>query len=316
MSSRPEDYTVGWICAIPTEYVVACEMLDEEYKEKDKIPPVNTRYDSNSYTFGRIHDHHVVIACLPHGVYGVTPAAVVARDMSSSFPCIRVGLFVGIAGGAPSPKHDIRLGDVVVSSPTPRHGGVLQYDFGKALEHEFEETGHLDKPPHWLLSALPTIEMQHERKGHRIDETISNMLSSNKRLQKKYGRPDSATDILFESSPDGDKVINRGDRDEDEVVIHYGLIASANSLMKNRAARDALIAKHDVLCFEMEVSGLMNHFPCLVIRGICDYSDPHKNDLWQGYAAATAAAYARELIAIIPNLQPEVSIDQRNIQSW
>ena len=43
----------------------------------------------------------------------------------------------------------------------------------------------------------------------------------------------------------------------------------------------------------------MNHFPCLVIRGICDYSDTHKNDEWQGYAAMTAAAFAKDLLLLI-----------------
>ncbi len=45
----------------------------------------------------------------------------------------------------------------------------------------------------------------------------------------------------------------------------------------------------------------MNNFPCLVIRGICDYADSHKNDQWQRYAAATAAAYARELLEYVPS---------------
>jgi nucleoside phosphorylase len=52
--------------------------------------------------------------------------------------------------------------------------------------------------------------------------------------------------------------------------------------------------------FRMEAAGLMNHFPCLVIRGICDYSDSHKNKVWQGYAAMTAAAYAKDLLCRIP----------------
>ncbi|KAJ0382563.1 hypothetical protein COL922a_012294 [Colletotrichum nupharicola] len=43
----------------------------------------------------------------------------------------------------------------------------------------------------------------------------------------------------------------------------------------------------------------MNNFPCLVIRGICDYADSHKNDRWQNYAALTAAGYAKALLAII-----------------
>ncbi|OJJ79090.1 uncharacterized protein ASPGLDRAFT_1070745 [Aspergillus glaucus CBS 516.65] len=83
---------------------------------------------------------------------------------------------------------------------------------------------------------------------------------------------------------------------EDNPAIHYDLIASANQLMKDASIRDRLAAEKDVLCFEMEAAGLMNHFPCLVICGICDYSDSHKNKDWQGYAAMTAAAYARDLL--------------------
>ena len=54
-----------------------------------------------------------------------------------------------------------------------------------------------------------------------------------------------------------------------------------------------------VTCVEMEAAGLMDSFPCLVFRGICDYADSHKNKMWQPYAAATAAAYARELLNVI-----------------
>jgi nucleoside phosphorylase len=86
-----------------------------------------------------------------------------------------------------------------------------------------------------------------------------------------------------------------------EVVVHYGVIASANSVMKNARDRDhyAKDPALNVLCFEMEAGGLMNNFPCLVIRGICDYSDSHKNDEWHKYAALTAAAYARELLHVV-----------------
>ena len=72
--------------------------------------------------------------------------------------------------------------------------------------------------------------------------------------------------------------------------------------MKDTTVRDRLAAEKDVLCFEMEAAGLMNHFPCLVIRGICDYSDSHKNKEWQGYAAMAAAAYTKDLLCrIVPN---------------
>jgi nucleoside phosphorylase len=69
--------------------------------------------------------------------------------------------------------------------------------------------------------------------------------------------------------------------------------------MKDASIRDKLAAEKDILCFEMEAAGLMNHFPCLVIRGICDYSDSHKNEEWQGYASMVSAAYAKDLLSRI-----------------
>ena len=88
----------------------------------------------------------------------------------------------------------------------------------------------------------------------------------------------------------------RRELDPDEPVVHYGLIASANQLMKDAIARDRLTKEHNILCFEMEAAGLMNNFPCVVIRGICDFGLVHKNDIYQGYAAVTAASYAKELL--------------------
>ena len=67
--------------------------------------------------------------------------------------------------------------------------------------------------------------------------------------------------------------------------------------MEDALLRDKLSKDKGVMCFEMEAAGLRNHFPCLVIRGICDYSDTHKNKAWQGYAAMTAAAFAKDLLS-------------------
>jgi nucleoside phosphorylase len=311
---------------VQTEYVVACELLDEEYPAL----PASSAYDNNAYTFGRMSQHNVVIACLPKGKYGLTSAASVAKDMLRSFPSIRFGLMVGIAGGAPSNKHDIRLGDVVVSSPTGRTGGVIHYEFGKTIQNQrLEQTGVLDAPPVMLLTALSVIGACHERKGHRIAEMVQRMVDQNARLRKKYGRPQATMDRLYESNfvhpnhvqsceevcvKETARLVQRHERatDEDDPVIHYGLIASADRLMKDAQMRDFLTREEGVLCFEMEAAGLMDQFPCVVIRGICDYSDTHKNDAWQGYAAATAAAYAKELLeAIQPTevgcLPPSVS---------
>jgi hypothetical protein len=70
----------------------------------------------------------------------------------------------------------------------------------------------------------------------------------------------------------------------------------------NKAGIATLVTKMsnlDVTCFEMEAAGLMDNFPCLVIRGICDYADSHKNKKWQSYSAARAAAYAKAVLLLI-----------------
>jgi nucleoside phosphorylase len=314
---RHEDYTVGWICAITTEYVAAQAFLDEEYEETEYVSP----NDNNDYTLGRVGKHNVVIAVLPDGEYGTSSAASVARDLLHSFPNIRIGLMVGIGGGVPSGKHDIRLGDIVVSTPHDGNGGVLQYDFGKTIQGQsFRATRFLNQPPMVLRTAVNGLKAQYERKGHRLEKAINNVLQKNPRLQKKYKRPDLSTDLLYRSEvvhprndgsscavfcgDDISKLILRPGRteDEDNPTIHYGLIASANQLMKDASVRDRLAVEMNVLCFEMEAAALMNQFPCLVIRGICDYSDSHKNKEWQGYAAMAAAAYTKDLLCrITPN---------------
>lgn len=96
------------------------------------------------------------------------------------------------------------------------------------------------------------------------------------------------------------RLIQRQPRSTTDPVIHYGTIASADQVMRHAITRDTLREKYKILCFEMEAAGLMNDFPCLVVRGICDYSDTHKHKVWQRYAAATAAAYAKELLETIP----------------
>lgn len=136
--SNPGDYNVGWICAITTECVAAQAFLDERHDGPEYVSP----RDNNDYTMGKIGKHNVVIAVLPDGEYGIASAANVASDMLHSFPNVRIGLMVGIGGGAPSQKHDIRLGDIVVSAPRDGNGGVFQYDFGKMIQDKsFQTTG-------------------------------------------------------------------------------------------------------------------------------------------------------------------------------
>jgi nucleoside phosphorylase len=311
------DYTVGWICALHTEYVAAQSFLDKEH-EHGRLEGRSAN-DNNDYTLGEIGGHKVVITVLPDGECSTSSAASVAKDMLHTFPNIRIGLSVGTGSGAPSQNHDIRLGDVVVSASRDGNDGVSQYNFDETVEGlSFCPTGFLNQPPAILRTAVSGLKVIYVRKGHQFEEAIGNILEKNKRMRRKYGRPNPDSDRLYRSKVlhplhdeascarscgnDRSKLIIRPERaeDEDSPAIHYGLIAWSDQVMKNALIRDKLAVERDILCFEMGGAGL-NHFPCLVIRGICDYADSHKNNEWQGYAAMVAAAYAKDLLCrIIP----------------
>lgn len=95
--------------------------------------------------------------------------------------------------------------------------------------------------------------------------------------------------------------VERDEREHYEPQTHYGTIASANSVKKRGEVRERLRKETGALCFEMEAAGLMSDFPCIVVRGICDYTDSHKNKQWQGYAALAAASYTKELLEYVPH---------------
>jgi nucleoside phosphorylase len=260
---------------------------------------------------GNINGHNVAIACLPSGVYGTTSAATVATQMLFTFKAIRFGLVVGIGGGVPSKEVDIRLGDVVVSKPTDICGGVVQYDYGKTVSGgHFQQTGTLNKPPEALLTAVADLQADHMMGICRIPIFLSDMATKYPAMLQFTYRGQQH-DRLFEADYDHaslrntcddcdkNRLIARESRVTENPKIHYGLIASGNQVMKHGGTRDQLAQELGILCFEMEAAGLMDHFPCLVIRGICDYADSHKNKQWQEYAAATAAAYAKELMSVL-----------------
>ncbi|KAK6349679.1 hypothetical protein TWF696_005958 [Orbilia brochopaga] len=310
---RVEEYTVGWICVVQAEHETACQMLDQVFDGPEQSNPL----DENTYVFGRIHKHNVVIGRLPAGQYGTNAAAVVANDMVRSFTKLRFILLVGIAGGAPTNDNDVRLGDVVVSVPRGTLGGVVQLDFVKRHrlangEVYLERMGQLNSPPRVLLGAIPEVHRRrrHPKEPDRIAENMARMAD-----WPEYQKP--AEDRLYRSDyahqggPNCDNcdtenlepwsLEERTYRSRRAVAVHYGTIGSSNSLMQDVEERDrcANDPSLKILCFETEAAGLMNTFPCLVIRGIWNYSDSHKTDAWRNYAALAAAAYARELLSVL-----------------
>ncbi|KAL4746216.1 nucleoside phosphorylase domain-containing protein [Aspergillus terricola var. indicus] len=221
---RAEDFTVGWICPLALEYAAAKSVLDELYEEAENAT-------------GRIHHNDIVITCLPAGQMRTIAAAAATERMRVAFPSLKHALLVGIAGGVPSDKADIRLGDVVVGQPDGQYAGVVQYVFGKMLPGGFQRIGHVG-------------------------------LTGDPRRDYRY-------------------------------LLWYHCFG--NQVIKDGVTRDTSSSKlGGILCFEMEAAGVVNLMPCLVIRGICDYADFHKNKVFQPFAAAAAAACARGFLSYLP----------------
>ncbi|OMP81756.1 hypothetical protein BK809_0002751 [Diplodia seriata] len=325
-----QQYTVGWIVALHIEQAAAQAVLDERHEKPEGF--MKHPRDTNNYSWGRIKQHNIVIASLGAGRYGTVSAAATAMSMVSSLPHLRFGLMVGIGAGVPRLDEgiDIRLGDVVVSVPGGKSSGVVKYDLGKRrTDGRFERVGCLDSPPDVLLKGVDSLRAKHEMEISRVPEVLKEMVQRYPRMAQpqrggnsSYVYPGAEHDQLYEtptrcpdnvsarnatSDPDPGglnpgtlREIKRKERAA-EPEIHYGVIASGDSVMKDGISRDEILQRLEdkCICFEMEAAGLMNNFPCLVIRGICDYADEFKNDRWQRYAAATAAAAAKELLEVM-----------------
>ncbi|CVL12103.1 uncharacterized protein FPRN_03561 [Fusarium proliferatum] len=85
-------------------------------------------------------------------------------------------------------------------------------------------------------------------------------------------------------------------RETSLLSIHFGIFASADTVMKSGEDRDHLTTSKDTIGFEMESAGVWDVFPCIIIKSVSDYADSHKNDNWQGYAAASAAACTKAFL--------------------
>ncbi|CAG7990614.1 unnamed protein product [Penicillium salamii] len=331
---RHDAYTIGWVCALPKEQTAARAMLDEEHE-----PLPTPRNDHNAYTLGSICGHNVVIACLPN--MGTNPAATVATSMINTFQSIRFGLMVGIGGGIPSKVNlgDV----VVSQPVADYHGVVQWDMGKLERGGQFIHTGSLNRPPNALLNASNQLKSNYTMYGSKINEYLDDVERRFPRLAPKYtrrecledpllvsrrGRRTSTEDYLLSSlwhavitiityllgswalSPvieENKRLSENAEkaRTQREVKIHHGLIASGNKVVKDAHSRDSLdnaFGGH-LLCVEMEAAGLMNDFPCIVIRGICDYAESGKEKTWQEYAAAVAAAHAKELLGCV---QPSV----------
>ncbi|KAL7922148.1 purine and uridine phosphorylase [Trichoderma austrokoningii] len=308
-----DSYRLGWICPSNLDLIAAWEMLDEEH-----MPIDQPLADNNVYKLGSINGHNVVITGLHER--GNCIAASVATQMRVTFKNLTHGLLVGTGGGVPVETDEgmIRLGHVVVSKPDRGQSGVVQFDHGKEEVGAFERTAHVMPPPAVLLNAAQALAVQRDRMDHDPVWKDTLRLRTERRGLRRFEFPGIENDCLY--LPDYEhqqkgvscekagcspeqriaRPVDELDDDEAFVVVHRGNVASGELSLRNAKQRDSLAKQHGVLCFETEAAGALVDLPCLVIRGISNYCDSHENDIWDGFAAAAAAAYARQLFFHLP----------------
>ncbi|EWY79241.1 hypothetical protein FOYG_17582 [Fusarium oxysporum NRRL 32931] len=321
---RPKDrrgFEIAIICALSLE-ADAVEALFDHYWDDEDPPFDKEPGDPNAYSTGVIGRFNVVLSYMPG--MGIANAAAVASNCGKSFPGIKLALVVGICGIVPfkPDKDEIVLGDIIVSD------GIVQYDFGRQLPDHFARKDtlldSLGRPNQEIRGIMAKLRsLRHRRQLSAKIAKYLEVLRQEPELCAEY--PGVAKDRLFEASYchtidqksceqlgcNGELVLRS--RLETAGVrptpaVHFGLMASGNSVMKSGEHRDRIAAQEGVIAFEMEGAGVWDSFPCIVIKGACDYADSHKNKAWQRYAAATAAACAKAFLNFwVPSPTQDIS---------
>lgn len=244
--------------------------------------------------------HHLVVA---EAGMGNNMSALCAEKLRHEFPSIDTFIMVGIAGAVPNPEKSedhVRLGDIVVVGKE----GVVQYDFIKKTESEIQYRHPPRAPKASLLKAAEVLRREEEEGKFPWNDYIK--IAINVRGEE-WKRPPATLDIL--EYPKGNIVIHPQypKRREGEPRVFIGVIASGNTLLKDPIIRDRLRKDLSAKAVEMEASGVadaswINEVNYFAVRGMCDYCDGNKNDIWQKYASIVAAAYTKALLVSVPGI--------------
>ncbi|KAH7129019.1 nucleoside phosphorylase domain-containing protein [Dactylonectria macrodidyma] len=336
MTSLPQpthraDFHVAIICALPKE-ADAVTLLFDQFWDDDLDPYGRAPGDTNTYVTGRIGSHDVVLAVLPN--MGTTGAAAAAASFRSSYSNLKLALLIGICGGVPNiAGYDAFLGDVVVSKTILQYDYGRQYPGSFALKNTVDDSlGRANKDIRGLLASFET-ELGRERLQGKAAAHLKRLQTAavRKRRRANYQYPGAAEDKLFspgyihkhrtscntcvddpvafcesaskascaEIGCDEANLVSRqppfadGDYTPE---IFIGCVGSGNTVMKSGQDRDRIATTHNIIAFEMEGAGIWDEVPCIVVKGICDYADSHKNKKWQDFAAASAASVARAML--------------------
>ncbi|KAK1655047.1 nucleoside phosphorylase domain-containing protein [Colletotrichum phormii] len=310
------NYKVAWIAPLEIEARAAMCMLDVQHTGRF---PVRVGHDYN-FIAGRMCGHNVVIGTFPLGKeYGIASAAALASQMKLLFPKLWFTLLVGVAAGLPSLKRDIRLGDVLVALSDGEVPAIVPYGLGKETSEGLNliRGGRSQNQTQTIVgSAVGRIKVSDP------EGLINGFLDHFKAMQDErhsngdFKDPGQPQDELIGTNTIGERVVvPREPRPNNaaRTKVWYGPLGSGDKLMKNAEKRDALRDQYSIIGLEMEAAGIMNRLAVGVIRGVCDYGDEQKKKEWQPYAAAMAAAYAKEVLKEISVVESDSDLHIRKI---
>lgn len=246
--SNTQLYFVGCICTTLIEHTTACSFLDEEHEHPDHF----SGNDSNRYTFGKIAGHNVVIVAPSRG-NGHIVIETMTKDLFDTFANIRICLLVGLGGGAPTTKHETRLGDVVVGSPTDGTGAIYQYDNDKTIQKKcFVHISSLDRPWDVVLAAMPSFSSKYMLQAHQIQKSIKAVLAREAKPHKINSHQSQESDQLYQSIT---TVPHRGS---------WKRLCESQDMLLRRQGHNHRDDKATILYSETRASGLPYRVPCLV----------------------------------------------------
>jgi nucleoside phosphorylase len=331
--SEEDQPAVAIFCALPLEADAVIELFDEapggESKKSKKVMG-----DENIYTFGRISSLNVILIHM--GGMGKGSAARAASSLRASYPGVNLALVVGICGGVPGEREDgeLILGDVVISDGIVQYDFGRQYPDTYMAKSGSEVLGPPSIKLRGILAMLKGIRSR-ERMESKIRSNLTvlrDRLGARRTVYPGIARDTLFQPTYHHKHHTGScTVCSRGPdsvcaeartqscqqlRCEETFLvprarlqwslsdtehppspkIHFGLVGSGDTVMKSGQHRDQIATQHNLIAFEMEGSGVWDFLPCLIIKGVCDYADSHKNQNWQSYAAATAAASTRAFL--------------------
>ncbi|KAL4805218.1 hypothetical protein BDV18DRAFT_26107 [Aspergillus unguis] len=318
------EFEIAIICALGLESDAVEIIFDHFWDEGFGQAPG----DQNSYRTGVIGKHNVVLAYMPQ--MGKAPAATVSAHLQLSFENIKLALLVGVCGGVPEGGYSsIFLGDIVISE------SITNYDYGRRLPDGFVSKEPAWTPNFRVASFLRLLkgwkgcqDLERRTRHHYDilqgrDNKYGRPQSRKDRLfapsyHHKHYHPrsciacstnqrckDAQDSTCDELKCDLDQCIIRSrpilkkldlEDSGQQINVHFGRVASGDTVMKSGQHRDITAKQHDAIAFEMEGAGVFPSLQCIIVKGVCDYADSHKDKSWQPFAAGIAAACMKAML--------------------